>query len=358
MSVSVVILNWNGKKYLEEFLPFLVRSVEDMPEVEIVVADNASNDDSVEFVKANYPSVKLDVFDRNYGFAGGYNRALEKIQSDYYVLLNSDVEVTKDWLQILVDFMEANPSVAACQPKLLSYSNRNYFEYSGAAGGYLDKYGYPFCRGRIFGVVEEDHGQYDDIKDVFWASGACLFIRSEDYWKGGALDEDFFAHMEEIDLCWRLKSRGRRIVCVPQSVVYHVGGGTLSADDPRKTFLNYRNNLLMLYKNLPEKNLKKTFDARFYFDNLAAFQFLLQGKIKQMKAITDARTEFRLIQNQFTAKRDENILKSVQSTFHEIAQNSLIYEYYIKRHRKFSEIPRNEIIVDFDEKPSDKGDEQ
>ncbi len=349
MSVSVVILNWNGKKYLEEFLPHLFTSISDMPEAEIVVADNASTDDSVEFLAKNYPHLKTEVFDQNYGFAGGYNRALEKIKSEYYVLLNSDVEVTADWLKILYNYMQSNPGVAACQPKILSYHRRNYFEYAGAAGGFIDKYGYPFCRGRIFGVVEEDKGQYDDIRDVFWASGACLMIRSADYWNAGALDEAFFAHQEEIDLCWRLKSRGRRIVCNPESVVYHIGGGTLQPEHPRKTYLNFRNNLLMLYKNLPHKSLKKTFNVRFYLDNLAAFQKLMQGKIQYVKAITDARTDFRLMQADFAGKRNENILKSVQSTFYEISQNSLLSEFYIKRHRKFSEIPRNEVIVEFDE---------
>ena len=349
MSISVVILNWNGKKYLEEFLPFLVESVKDMPEAEIVVADNASTDDSVEFLRKNYPTIRTDVLDKNYGFSGGYNRALEKIKSEYYVLLNSDVEVTKDWLKVLYAYMKSNPRVAACQPKILSYQRRNWFEYAGAAGGFIDKYGYPFCRGRIFGVVEEDKGQYDDIRDVFWASGACLFIRSEDYWKAGALDEEFFGHMEEIDLCWRWKSRGRRIVCNPQSVVYHLGGGTLNAEHPKKTYLNFRNNLLMLYKNLPHRSLAKTFNARFYLDNLAAFHLLIQGKIQNVKAITDARTDFRTMQARFSERRKGNILKSVQSTFHEISQNSLIYEFYIKRHKKFSDIPRNEVIVDFEE---------
>ena len=351
MSVSIVILNWNGKKYLEEFLPFLVESIKNMPEAEIVVADNASIDDSVQFLKKNYPAILTEVFDKNYGFAGGYNRALKNIKSEYYVLLNSDVEVTPDWLTVLYNYMQSNPSVAACQPKILSYHHRTYFEHAGAAGGYIDKYGYPFCRGRIFGVVEEDKGQYDDVCDVFWASGACLFIRSADFWNAGAFDEEFFAHMEEIDLCWRLKSRGRRIVCNPQSVVYHIGGGTLQADDPKKTYLNFRNNLLMLYKNLPHKSLVKTFNARFYLDNLAALRLLLQGKIEHVKAITDARTDFRTMQADFANKRNENILKSVKSTFLEISQNSLIYEFYVKRHKKFSEIPRNEVIVDFEEEP-------
>lgn len=354
-TVSVVILNWNGKKYLEKFLPFLLESIRDMPQAEIVVADNASTDDSLEFLKQNYKnSVKTIVLDRNYGFAGGYNRALKQIESDYYVLINSDVEVTKDWLKVLYNYMEANPKVAACQPKILSYHKRNYFEYAGAAGGFIDKLGYPYCRGRIFHVLEEDKGQYDDIKDVFWASGACFIIRKEDFWNVGAFDEDFFAHMEEIDLCWRINSRGRRVTCNPQSVVYHIGGGTLNAESPRKTYLNFRNNLLMLYKNLPHKSVKKTFDTRFYLDNLAAFVMLLQRKPEHLKAVTDARTDFRNMQEDFAEKRNENILKSVRSTFKTISQKSILYEFYIKRHRKFSELTRNDVEIDsFEEKTTE-----
>lgn len=342
MNVSVVILNWNGEKYLNEFLPILLNNLDNVPDAEIVVADNGSTDGSLQLLAEKFPTVKVDAFEKNYGFAGGYNKALKNINSEYYVLLNSDVEVTKDWLSALYEFMTKNPDVAACQPKIRSYHRRNYFEYAGAAGGFIDKYGYPFCRGRIFGEVEEDLGQYDDIKDVFWASGACMFIRSADYWDAGGLDEEFFAHMEEIDLCWRLKSRGKRIVCVPQSVVYHIGGGTLNAEHPRKTFLNFRNNLIMLYKNLPQKNIKHVFDVRFYLDNLAALHLLLQGKYQNAKAVTDARTEFRIIQSKFSDQRKENILKSVNSLQKEISQHSLIYEFYIRRHKKYSEILPNE----------------
>ncbi|MFV0391436.1 MAG: glycosyltransferase family 2 protein [Paludibacteraceae bacterium] len=345
MSIAVVILNWNGKKLMEEFLPFLKASIQDMPNVEIVIADNGSTDNSLHFLKEKYPEIRTILFEENHGFAGGYNRALKQIESDYYVLLNSDVEVTKDWLKILSDYMEQNPEVAACQPKIRSYYNRTFFEYAGASGGFIDKHGYPFCRGRIFGVVEEDNGQYDDIRDIFWATGACLMIRSKDYWDAGALDEEFFAHQEEIDLCWRLKSRGRRIVCNPHSVVYHVGGGTLKVENPRKTYLNFRNNLLILYKNLPHKNLMKTFNIRFYLDNLAAVHFAMQGKFQNVKAVIDARTDFRTIQDRFETKRKENILKSVQSIFKEMAQSSLLYEFYIKRRRKFSEMPWNEYEI-------------
>lgn len=333
---------------MEEFLPFLEKSISDMPEAEVVVADNGSEDGSLQLMKDKFPEIRTLVFDKNYGFAGGYNKALEQINSDYYVLLNSDVEVTNDWLKVLYEYMENNPDVAACQPKILSYHNRTYFEYAGASGGFIDKLGYPYCRGRIFGLVEEDKGQYDDIIDVFWASGACLMIRSKDYWEAGALDEEFFAHQEEIDLCWRLKSRGKRIVCNPQSVVYHVGGGTLNAESPWKTYLNFRNNLLMLYKNISQKRLHKVFNIRFYLDNLAAAKFFMTGKFQNMKAVTDARTDFRNMQESFSPKRKENILKSVKSTFNEISQNSILFEYYVKRNQKYSELPRidNEPIND------------
>jgi GT2 family glycosyltransferase len=354
MSVAVVILNWNTEKYLDDFLPILKKSVERVSDAEIIVADNGSKDGSLRLMKEKFPEIKTICFNKNYGFAGGYNRALGRVKADYYVLLNSDVEVTENWLKVLYDYMESNPGVAACQPKLLSYHRRNYFEYAGACGGFIDKYGYPFCRGRIFSEVEEDTGQYDDIRDVFWATGACLMIRSKDYWNVGGLDEEFFAHQEEIDLCWRLKSRGRRITCNPQSVVYHMGGGTLDAENPRKTYLNFRNNLLMLYKNLPHRSLRKVFNVRFYLDNLAAAQFFLSGKFQDMKAITDARTDFRNMQSSFTQKRDENILKSVQSTFKEISQNSILNEFYVKRNRKFSELVRNdEIFVEEDNKEKD-----
>lgn len=341
-SIAVVILNWNGERYLDEFLPFLLASTVDMPNVEIVVADNGSSDGSLGLLGSKFPDVRIIPLDENYGFAGGYNKALAQLNSDYYVLLNSDVEVTQNWLQVLYGYMEANPDIAACQPKMLSYHKRNYFEYAGAAGGFIDKHGYPFCRGRIFGVMEEDKGQYDDIRDVFWATGACLMIRSKDYWEVGALDDAFFAHQEEIDLCWRLKSRGKRIVCNPQSVVYHVGGGTLHTGSPRKTYLNFRNNLLMLYKNLPHKSLKKTLRIRFYLDNLAVLFFVLKGQFRNVKAIVDARFDFIHLRDRFDRKRDENILRSVQSTFKEMAQGNLLYEFYIKGHRKFSDMPWSE----------------
>ncbi len=358
MKVSIVILNWNGQKLLENFLPALVESVEDMQDVEIVVADNFSKDQSVPFLREKYAGkVRVIMLEKNFGFAGGYNVALKMIESQYYVLLNSDVKVEKNWLRILLQYMDENQTVAACQPKILSYKQPNYFEYAGAAGGFIDKDGFPFCRGRIFDVVEEDKGQYDTIKDVFWASGACLMIRSEEFWNAGAFDDSFFAHMEEIDLCWRLNSRGKRVVCNPNSVVYHVGGASMGKEDPQKTFLNYRNNLLMLYKNLPQKDLKKTLDRRFYLDNMAASMMMVKMKVKHLRAISDARTEFRTIQTQYAEKRRENILKSVTSSSNLIYPNSIIVEYYLKRNKKFSDLSATDKILQVIEEPKQSEEE-
>ena len=349
MSVSIVILNWNGEKYLKKFLPILQEHTSNLEKAEIIVADNGSKDGSAKLMKEHFPEIRTILFEKNYGFAEGYNKALREVESDYYVILNSDVEVTPNWLSTLYDYMKANPDVSACQPKIRSYHRRDYFEYAGAAGGFIDKFGYPFCRGRIFGEVEKDEGQYDEVVDIFWATGACLFIHAADFWEAGGFDEEFFAHQEEIDLCWRLKSRGKRIVCVPQSVVYHIGGGTLKAESPYKTYLNFRNNLLMLYKNLPYKLFKTTFDVRFYLDNLAALHLLMQGKMQNAKAISDARTEYRKVSPKFAEKRNENILKSVTSIDKEIVQTSILYEYYVKRHRKFSQIEAAQEVIKKDE---------
>ena len=274
MKVSVVILNWNGSDMLRTFLPSVLAYSD---EAEICVADNGSTDDSVEMLSREFPSVRLILLEQNYGFAEGYNKALQQVDAEYVVLLNSDVEVSEHWLQPLVTYLDAHPEVAACQPKIRSRRQKEYFEYAGASGGFMDAWGYPFCRGRIMQVVEEDRGQYDEVTPVFWATGAALFIRRRDYEQAGGLDGRFFAHMEEIDLCWRLRSRGRNIVCIPQSVVYHVGGATLKKENPRKTYLNFRNNLLMLYKNLPQPELDRVMRMRAFLDCVAAVSFLLQG---------------------------------------------------------------------------------
>ena len=245
--IAVVILNYNGAEMLRRFLPNVL---ENSPEANVYVADNGSTDNSVETMKREFPQVPLILFDKNHGFAEGYNLAIGKVEEEYALLLNSDVKVSPRWLQPLIDYMDANADVAACQPKILSYRNMSYFEYAGAAGGFMDKLGYPYCRGRIFGTVEKDEGQYNSISDVFWATGAALMVRREIYIDNGGLDSRFFAHMEEIDFCWRLRSRGMRIVCIPQSYVFHIGGATLKTTNPKKVYLNFRNNLLMLYKNI------------------------------------------------------------------------------------------------------------
>ena len=255
---------------LRRFLPTILANTPDTL-ADIIVADNGSTDDSIHVLSSDFPQVSLIQFNRNYGFAEGYNQALSKVGDEYgyYLLLNSDIEVPEGWLQPMVEYMDAHPDVAACQPKLRAEHTRTHFEYAGAAGGFIDSLGYPFCRGRIFENVEADLGQYDTVCDVFWATGAALLIRSDIYWEVGGLDGRFFAHQEEIDLCWRLRARGHRIVCVPQSVVYHVGGGTLPKENPRKTFLNFRNNLLLLYKNMPDSRLRRVFFLRFWLDALA-----------------------------------------------------------------------------------------
>lgn len=288
--VAVVILNWNGKDFLEKFLPSVTKFNNDF--TDIIVADNASTDDSINFIKNNYPTVKLIINDKNYGFAKGYNEALKHVDSEYAVLLNSDVEVTQNWIEPIIELMDADKTIAACQPKIRDYNNPKYFEYAGAAGGFIDYLGYPFCRGRIFNHLEEDKGQYDDVTEIFWATGACMFVRMELYNKVGGLDDFFFAHMEEIDLCWRFKNLGYKIMYIPNSIVYHVGGGTLNKIKPQKTFLNYRNNLFLLHKNLSPKIRNWTLLQRLVLDGVAGIKLLLEGKPKHTLAIIKAHFAF------------------------------------------------------------------
>ena len=341
--ISVVILNWNGIGMLQKFLPSVVKYSQGK-DVEICVADNASTDGSVAYLEANFPDVRLIVLDKNYGFAEGYNRAFQHVEAEYVVLLNSDVEVTPHWLDSLVDYMDAHPEVAACQPKIRSERNKDSFEYAGAAGGYLDKYGYPFCRGRIFEVVEKDQGQYDTIQPIFWATGAALFIRLKDYREVGGLDGRFFAHMEEIDLCWRLRSRGRGIVCIPRSMVYHVGAATLKKENPRKTFLNFRNNLLMLYKNLPEKDLKSVMFVRGVLDRVAAVVFLLKGEKEAAKAVLQARKEFKRIRSDFEFSRQENMTKTVVDAIPEKVTYSILWKFHACGKKFYSTATRATIV--------------
>jgi GT2 family glycosyltransferase len=273
IKTAVVILNWNGKNWLEKFLPNVVQCSKDAI---IIVVDNGSTDDSISFLSANFPTVRIVNNHQNLGFAGGYNKALNQIHAEYYILLNSDVEVTENWISPIISLMDSDKNIAACQPKLLDFNNRNKFEYAGASGGFIDNLGYPFCRGRIFETTEEDNGQYNDAVEVFWATGACIFVKAEAFWEVGGFDEEFFAHQEEIDLCWRLKNKGHKIMVEPNSVVYHVGGGTLNAGSSFKTHLNFRNNLKMLFKNLPLPSLFVVIPIRLLLDAVAAITFLKQ----------------------------------------------------------------------------------
>ena len=323
---AVVILNYNGAGMLRRFLPSVI---EYSPEASIYVADNGSSDESCDVVRNEFPAVKLMVLDHNYGFAEGYNQALAQVDEEYAVLLNSDVEVTRGWLSPMTQFLDSNPEVAACQPKLLSFKQKDFFEYAGAAGGYIDKWGYTFCRGRIFNTVERDSGQYDDTTDVFWATGAALMIRNEVYKNNGGLDGRFFAHMEEIDLCWRLRSRGYRIACVPQSHVYHVGGATLKKENPQKTYLNFRNNLLMIYKNAPDCQLKKIMLFRKVFDNVAALKFLASGDYAAFKAVRKARRDFKAMRSGYDKARAENMKLAVTTRIPEVLKSSILYKYYL-----------------------------
>ena len=336
IKTAVVILNWNGEAMLRQFLPSVISGSALTEGTEIFVADNASTDASCEVVERVFPSVRLIRLDQNYGFAEGYNRALREVEAEYVVLLNSDVEVTDGWLQDMVAYMDTHPEIAACQPKILSYRHRGQFEYAGASGGFIDRYGYPFCRGRIFDQVEEDEGQYDEVISVFWATGAALMIRQEVYRKVGGLDARFFAHMEEIDLCWRLRSRGYQLACIPSSKVYHVGGATLKKENPRKTFLNFRNNLLMLYKNLPEEELAPVMRVRTFLDYCAAFVWLLKGDFANAKAVFEARREFHRLRSQFVTDRQQNLAHTVLKSVPERYSFSLIWQAKIKGRKTFS----------------------
>lgn len=332
MKVSVVILNWNGKALLSAYLPNVVEhTLGKYPfQVELVVADSGSIDGSLNFVRDAYPQIRVLDLEKNYGFAEGYNRAIRQIDSEYVVLLNSDVEVTAGWLSVMIDYLDANSNVVACQPKIRSLRNPDYFEHAGACGGFLDALGYPFCRGRIFEYVEQDKGQYEDIIDVLWASGACLCIRTQAYIKEGGLDSVFFAHMEEIDLCWRLRSRGYRIVCIPSATVFHLGGATLSKENPHKTFLNYRNNLLMLYKNLTRHKLFFTLFVRFFLDYASMLVFLISGKRRDAWAVVRARFNFWSKVSSFAPVRKENRLKATNRRLPQIYKGSILFNSFLK----------------------------
>ena len=321
MKIAVVILNWNGKKLLEAFLPSVLQH---SPEASIYVADNASTDDSVAFVQAHFPSITVIQNHGNLGFAGGYNEALQKVDADIYALVNSDIEVTPNWLQPIIEKFQNEPKTAIIQPKILDFKNKAYFEYAGAAGGFIDQYGYPFCRGRIFETVEKDTHQYDDETEIFWASGACFFIRKEVYHELNGFDADFFAHQEEIDLCWRAFNLGHQIKYSSKSVVYHVGGATLQQGNPKKTFLNFRNSLLMLVKNLPKSSLFQVLFIRLVLDGVAGIQFLLKGKPSHTLAILKAHFSFYSLFSKNYKKRNSQQLPNYYIT------KSIIYRYFIK----------------------------
>lgn len=333
MTTAVVILNWNGQKMLERFLPSVTAHTQG--DAEVIIADNGSTDDSLPFLQKHYPQLRVIRLDKNYGFAGGYNKALQQVDADYYVLLNDDVEVTPGWIEPVIAQMQQHPDTAICQPKLLMYDQRNTFEYAGGAGGYIDKYGYPFCRGRMFTTLEDDHGQYDTPSQIFWASGAAMFVRADVWRQLGGLDEDFFAHMEEIDFCWRAQNSGYRIEYCPHSVVYHVGGGTLPKSNPRKTYLNFRNNMALLYKNLPNQRLAWVIGSRIVLDYVAAFKFLLERKPKEFSAVVSAHRAFHQWVPRLKAKRQSLAQKTRPIGMY---RGLLLIDYYLLGKKKYTDL--------------------
>lgn len=345
MKLSIVILNWNGSHHLKRFLPSLIR-YSDYEWAEIVVADNHSDDDSCKVIERDFPGVKILRLDRNYGFAEGYNQALKNNDAEYLLLLNSDVEVTANWLQPMISMMDDDPLTGACQPKILQLSEPQKFEYAGASGGFIDHYGYPFCRGRIMNIQEHDLGQYNNPISVFWASGAAMLVRGTLWHESGGFDPDFWAHMEEIDLCWRIKNRGYKVMVCPGSAVMHLGGGSLSYGNPRKIFLNFRNNLFLLYKNLPKGKLHKTLVTRMILDGVAAIQFLVTGQVKSFRMVLKAHAEFYRSLRKLKKKRTELATRVVCTDHAEIYKGSIIFDFFIAKKRKFSSLnfPTHEII--------------
>ena len=332
IKTAIVILNWNGEGFLKQFLPGVIQYSQS--EATVFVADNASTDNSIAYLQSLGDAVKIIQLDQNYGFTGGYNKALKQIQAEYFVLLNSDVQVTDGWIKPIIDLLDSRKDVGICQPKIKAFHHPTEFEYAGASGGYIDWMGYPFCRGRLFNSLEEDKGQYDDLQEVFWATGACMFIRSELYNELGGLDENFFAHMEEIDLCWRAQLLGKKVMVVPQAEVYHVGGGTLPKNNPRKTFYNFRNNLMMLYKNLPSSKLLGVIVIRLLLDGVAGIKFMVQGDFKDTIAVIKA--HFAFYGSLLTGK-----LKRTQSNLNSpatIYPKSILWAYFIKGIRNYNQL--------------------
>lgn len=340
LKIAIVILNWNGANYLKRFLPGVMKSSR-KEGVKVFVADNASSDESVSLLESEFPEAELIRLDKNYGFAEGYNRALARIEAEYFLLLNSDVEVTTNWLSALIRTMDSDPLIAACAPKVKAYDMKDYFEYAGGAGGYIDKYGYAFCKGRIFDALEPDYGQYDEAREIFWATGACMLVRAPLYKLAGGLDPAFFAHFEEIDLCWRLKNRGYKIMSVPESTVFHVGGGALPKTNPFKTYLNFRNSLFALYKNLPRAKVFRVIFLRLMLDALSMGRFLSKGKFRETSAILRAHfafysgiskyRKFRKLERKFISKQEH----------YEMYPRSIVWDYFFKKKYTFLSLKWN-----------------
>jgi len=340
--IAIVILNWNGEKLFDTFLPSVIRH-SSSENIEIIVADNGSTDKSITHLNQFFPSVKIIDLKTNYGFAEGYNRAIQQVDADYLVLLNSDVKVTENWIEPCIQLFETDEKLAAIQPKILSYNQPDLFEYAGAAGGFIDKFGYPFCRGRILNRIEEDLGQYNQSSPIFWATGACIFVRTSAFITSGGFDGDFWAHMEEIDLCWRLKNRGYKIAYEPRSMVYHLGGGTLSYGSPKKIYLNFRNNLYMLFKNLPRQQFTRIFFARMVLDGVAAAKFILGFNIREFWAVVKAHASFYRNLRTLIRKRKETQKMVIVKNHPEVYTKSIMWKFFIQKKRKFSDLNFNPI---------------
>ncbi|MDQ3048867.1 MAG: glycosyltransferase family 2 protein [Bacteroidota bacterium] len=343
MKVAIVILNWNGRGFLEKFLPSVISCNSSFASV--IIADNASTDDSIDFLKNKYPQLPIIINSTNGGFAKGYNDALKQVQADYYVLLNSDVEVTPGWLDPVIALMDSDPTVAACQPKIKAYHNKEMFEYAGAAGGFIDKFGFPFCRGRILEHIEKDLGQYDDEREIFWATGACLFVRAELYHTVNGFDEDFFAHMEEIDLCWRLKNLGYKIMYTSRSTVYHVGGGTLNKTSPKKTYLNFRNNLMLITKNHPGKFFSAKLLIRMLLDGVAGAKFIFSGQFSHFVAVLKAHGSFYNAFSETLKKRRKLKTGIKEYTTSAVYLHSIVADFYLRGKKTFTEIDRKDNFL-------------
>jgi GT2 family glycosyltransferase len=338
--IAIVILNWNGAILFDTYLPSVIRN-SSQPNVQLIVADNGSTDNSIAHLKDKFPSVKIIDLQQNYGFAEGYNQALKQVDADVFVLLNSDVEVTPGWLENALELLGSDETIAAVQPKILSHKKPHQFEYAGAAGGFIDRFGYPFCRGRILNRMEPDLGQYNKATQVFWSSGACMFVKAAAFRKAGGFDGDFWAHMEEIDLCWRLKNQGFKIMYQPESVVFHLGGGTLSYGSPRKVYLNFRNNLFMLFKNLPRPYFTRIFFARMILDGVAAVKFLAGFHFTSFWAVLKAHASFYRHLGSLIKKRKEILPLTVKNEHSEIYRKSIMWKFFIQKKRRYSELNFN-----------------